>query len=356
MAEERDAPDGLKSGLRRPGPAAGIEHQRVRLRPVAIVDVQVQRRADFPEMLAQHPLHEVPHAEGGVHPAQQVLPGGLRRIDRQIHQEARLDILLGFLHQPDLAGNADRPLVPRLVHRCPAHRLGIHVVAESPLVAPVEGLQINDGRIGIPYARRMDVVLRKALGADLREVRVLFRRRYPQRKPHALNAGKSLADVQRPDVIGKLPALEQTGGREQSVRAFQNLLVFAHALIDVPDDLVDPKVELVVQFMLRIFAHVPLQDIGHRQAQNEDQRGNQGERAKGEPAFQYPSRVQGATPIPAQRVGSQRIPITSEAEAQARLISVPTPSGVSTSSSSACSTRPSMMCAVFTPLLTASTA
>lgn len=45
-----------------------------------------------------------------------------------------------------------------------------------------------------------------------------------------------------------------------------------------------------------------------------------------------------------------------QAAAHDRLISVPTPSGVNTSSSSACSTRPSMMWAVLTPLLTASTA
>ena len=42
--------------------------------------------------------------------------------------------------------------------------------------------------------------------------------------------------------------------------------------------------------------------------------------------------------------------------AAAPRISVPTPELVSTSSSSACETRPSMMCALFTPFLTASSA
>ena len=80
--------------------------------------------------------YEIVHAEWAVHVSFKSRPAlgdavqrHALRVDGDIHQESRLDVLFGLLDQRHFARNRDSAAIPRPFHGGPPHRLGKHVVA-----------------------------------------------------------------------------------------------------------------------------------------------------------------------------------------------------------------------------------
>src|SRR3546814_6185914 len=63
-----------------------------------------------------------------------------------------------------LAGEAGQAGIAGALHGGSTNRRQEHVIAKGALVAPVEGLQVDDGRIDRPFALRPDAIVREEIG------------------------------------------------------------------------------------------------------------------------------------------------------------------------------------------------
>jgi len=183
-------------------------------------------------------LHQVVHAERAVDEADQLLAPLLQAvrhlalgIHRQIHEKAVLHALVGFLDQAHPPGHRRLAEVASTGHGLAAHRLAEHVVAQGALVAPVEGLQVEDGAGGRALAARPQLEGRQAFAADALDQWCVFGRAQPLAEADALDAGVMLVDPQVAHIVVPFVALDTLRGGEQAHRAAQYLLVGEQALL-----------------------------------------------------------------------------------------------------------------------------
>ena len=202
-------------------------------RPVKKLQIQVVLA------LPKHAAHEIVHPEGGVDPAQQVSPpvlDGLRgtpvQVDREIQENPGLEVLVGFLHQLNFAGEGGLTQIRRPAHRLLAHRFGEHVEAEGPQVPLLERLQVDDRGVDRPLPGGANVVIRKTLPAQLHEVPVQLGRGDPQRKPDPLDSRIALGYLQAGDEGGERALGHRFTGLEEPAGGQQGLFVVAEAGLD----------------------------------------------------------------------------------------------------------------------------
>lgn len=106
---------------------------------------------DLGILLTQNTVHEVLDPERAVNEAAQrrtalIFAGGrlTGRIDRQIHQEAQLDVVLRLLHQGNFSRDGGISGIACPLHRLAPGRFRIHIIAKGPQVAIAKRLEIDD--------------------------------------------------------------------------------------------------------------------------------------------------------------------------------------------------------------------
>ena len=148
-----------------------------------------------------------------------------------------------------------------MVHGLPPHRVGIHVEAEGALVAPVEGLQIDDRAVGFTRARGLDRIARESLCANRGNVRIESIGGQHDRIAHPLNTRKVALDLQPIDERAPLGTQYLTFQcRKYCDTAAQDLLVILHARKDPVSGVDDLEFEALLGALRDIgFGHVPAQ-------------------------------------------------------------------------------------------------
>ena len=241
----------------------------------AVVDAQPQGGLHATQCAG----HQVEHAEGAVHPSAERrrafrlgAGGQAAAVGGQIKQYAGLDVAVGLLDQPDLAGQRRFASQSGTLHRLAAYRLGQHVEGDGALIAPVLRFEIDDAAVLRAFARRTDAVIGMAAGAHRRDVAVQILRLHVGGEADALYAGKVLLQRQCADI--GLPVFQRDVVRrvEQCARAAQHLAVGAHALFHLLRDIA----RLEGQALLDAFA-VPTVDLVPHQIdrQHRAERGEQ---------------------------------------------------------------------------------
>ena len=224
---------GLSAGL-------AVEQQRVGAQVVAVEDADAQVLA----RVAQGAGDQVAETEGAVHPADEGALALGRGVDgqalaeyRQIEQNAELDVGAGLLHQAHLAGEGRHPEAAGPGHGLVAHRFREHVVAEGPLVAPVEGFEKDDRAVLVPRATRAHPVVRKALGPDAPLVFGQLGGGDGLGEADALDARVVHVQPQGGHVTAPFVAGHRLGRRKQGPRPAQDLAVSLETLLDLEGDL-----------------------------------------------------------------------------------------------------------------------
>ena len=221
---------------------------------------------------------QVVGAEGAVGEAEQggaaLLDAGrglVFAIDRHVHQEARLGVLLVFLDQGDAPGQGGLAAVARACHGQAAYRLGKHVVAEGLQVAPGERFDVDDARILRTLAGRGDGVVGKAFGADGALVRGLVAAVDHPREAGALNAGQGLVQLQLGYVVTPFGTADFIACREQGGGAAQHLGMGGHPEQDLAALLLGTVEKALLDLLLRLVVDKP----GQRHAGEQNGRGDQ---------------------------------------------------------------------------------
>ena len=222
------------------------EQKALGRRGVAVIELQSNRLL----IGAEDADHEVLGAKWTVDEPQQGRAALLQRrrrqamtIDRDIHQESILEILVGFLNQRDAPGDGRLARITRPLHGLATYGLGVHVVPEGALIAPVEGFQIDDRAVLIAWRLGSDPIVRKALGADTGLVRLQLCGGDHQRKAQTLDAGEVLLKPQRLDIVVPLRATHLAGGLEQTGSTAQRRRIGHHTSFDGRGDIGGLKLE-----------------------------------------------------------------------------------------------------------------
>ena len=197
-----------------PGPAQHIHPSRQIRSPVADHGIRMDGQIGHCLIRDPHPrLRTMRARQGG---PDQITPPE-RRIDKaclrrqaparpgrppaigQIDQESRLPVDLRFLHQHDRAAHLRLTRRQRAIHRRPADRLDIHVIAKRVHVARVVRLQQHDrhapGLIRLRPDLDIHAILRGNLGP---RPGALIRGKGP-RETHTLHPGQIPDDIDRLD-------------------------------------------------------------------------------------------------------------------------------------------------------------
>ena len=136
---------GVEQPVRYPG-AAAIEHLHLRSCPAPSRTAAIRSRA---RNWGCRRNRTGPHA---VRPGRRVAVRGDRRAGRS-GKPGCTSTSVSWTER-DLARQRGPPRVARALHRLAPHGLGIHVVAEGAQVAPREGLEVDDGAVGVAISGR----------------------------------------------------------------------------------------------------------------------------------------------------------------------------------------------------------
>jgi hypothetical protein len=158
-------------------------------------DAVVDRDREAGRLLAIQTGDHVTHAKRGVDPADEMRPAlgdaVLRLpsfIDRQVHDETGAGIGFGIHRQADFPGNGCHAGIARLLHGAPPHRLGPGIEARGRAIQADIRLALDDRRVIVARARRLDRVVKQPLAPHRSHMIGLLRRRYPRDNPDGLDA------------------------------------------------------------------------------------------------------------------------------------------------------------------------
>ena len=101
--------------------------------------------------------------------------------------------MVRLLHQDDGARKRRGIFVPRPFHRRATDGFAQHVVAQRPEIPIGERFEVDDRRVGLPVARRSDLIVGKSFGPERRHVTRQIRPGHRLRETHALNTGPPCA-------------------------------------------------------------------------------------------------------------------------------------------------------------------
>ena len=273
--EHVDADDVPKGG----GPVGrGIEHQRVRRVLFSVVDAVIN--ADVQKLggaLAHDAAHQVVRAEGAVDEAEQRLPAVADAdqrlvlvVDRHIDEEAGLDVLVGFLDQPQPGGGRGGAAVAGAFHGGSAARLGVHVEAEGPQVAAGEGLDVDDGEVFGPLPLRRHAVAVETGGVQRRLVLLPVGGLHALGVADGLDAGIAVLHMQAGDVGPPFRAADLPAARVHHRHgALEHLLIGVQPGRDVAGQVAGQRAEARLRQPVVLFGQQQPGEAGQQQPQPE---------------------------------------------------------------------------------------
>ncbi len=185
--------------------------------------------------------------------------GGTGLIQRQEQQHARLHILLGFLFEPQGAGEGRIAAVPRGDDGVPSDLLADQVEADHAPVTPVQRINEVGDQVMVALAQRKDGEIRSLIGPDgLDQRRQPFTRNIA-RQGQCLDARIEILKLKlggrlRPVVQGHLVTADGQPGQPT-----QHHFVGAHPLSELVFDFADSQAETLHLLGAILFLlHMPL--------------------------------------------------------------------------------------------------
>ena len=142
----------------------------------------------------QSALHEIFPAKGTENKASQGGAALLQRlggqavvVHRQVDQKAVLRVMKGLLQQDHTPRHGGQTGVARTLHGFAPQRLAEHIKAHSTLVAPFQGLDVDNRHHGVAWAGWMHRILGQPLSAHLPLVLRQLARTQHRRKSQPLH-------------------------------------------------------------------------------------------------------------------------------------------------------------------------
>ena len=264
VAEERFRRMGRKRGQATMCQASVIEHEIRFGRLGAVVDLHVESLESARKIAIQDLRNEIAHPERAIHVADQRRASAFGSIghdticiDRQVDERTCLHVLARFLHERDFTAERRTARVSCTFHGSAATRLGEHVIADGAAVAPVLGLEIDDRRIDVARAFRIEAIVGAACPSlPLDEAFYLL---LPQTLDvaDALDARIEIIDAEIADEVAPLLSRHRRHGIRGSRGRTQHLLVGAHGIDQQPLERGCLLVELPARLVRRIGEQEP---------------------------------------------------------------------------------------------------